>query len=86
MTSQTELMLLMKYDCSPIAKLEDCLEYIGYNKVEANRAASLDRLPIPTFRLRDSQKSPRMIHIKDLAAHIDSQREAATEDWKRMNL
>ena len=64
---------------------DECLDHLGYSKVEANRNAGLNRLPIPTFRLRDSQKSPRMVHLKDLAEHIDSQHAIALNDWRRMN-
>ncbi|MCW9378910.1 pyocin activator PrtN family protein [Klebsiella quasipneumoniae] len=28
---------------------------------------------LPTFRAAESQKAPRMIHIQDLANHIDAQ-------------
>ena len=85
MTSKTELMLMFQYDGQPAIKLDECLDHLGYSKVEANRYAGLNRLPIPTFRLRDSQKSPRMVHVKDLAAHIDNQHALAKLDWERMN-
>jgi len=85
MTNKTELMLMLRYDGSPTILLDQCLDQLGYSKVEANRHAGLNRLPIPTFRLRDSQKSPRMVHLKDLAEHIDSQHAIALKDWRRMN-
>ncbi|HGX9884192.1 TPA: pyocin activator PrtN family protein [Klebsiella pneumoniae] len=33
----------------------------------------MGEIPIPTFRAAESQKAPRMIHIQDLADHIDAQ-------------
>ena len=84
MTSKTELMLLIKYD-SPVIKLNDCLGDLGLQKADANRQASENTLPVPTFRLRDSQKSPRLIHIKDLSAYIDERHEAAQKTWLSLN-
>lgn len=84
MINKTEIMLLMKYD-SPIVKLNDCLEELGLKKADANRQASENMLPLPTFRLRDSQKSPRLIHIKDLAIYIDKQHQDAKQMWLSFN-
>jgi len=84
MTNKTELMLLLKYD-SPVVKLNDCLDELGLAKVDANRRASENSLPVPTFRMRESQKSPRLIHVEDLAAYIDEQHEAAQKTWLAIN-
>jgi|TARA_B110001469_G_scaffold106271_1_gene106025 hypothetical protein len=84
MINKTEVMLLMKYD-SPVIRLNDCLTELGLQKADANRRASEYSLPVPTFRMRDSQKSPRLIHIKDLAEYIDRQHQEAKETWIRVN-
>ncbi|MDE9535682.1 pyocin activator PrtN family protein, partial [Xenorhabdus bovienii] len=42
------------------------------------------KLNIPTYKLNDSQKSPRVVHVNDLAAYIDKQREQASKELERM--
>lgn len=57
-------------------------KYFGLSAKEAKRQASMNRLPIPTFRV-GRQKSPVLISAIDLAAWIDKQRENATTEWKK---
>ncbi|MBG3079290.1 pyocin activator PrtN family protein [Proteus mirabilis] len=38
---------------------------------------------MPTYRLNNSQKSPRMIHVNDLASYIDQQRDEAVIEFNR---
>ncbi|MDC9622661.1 pyocin activator PrtN family protein [Xenorhabdus sp. XENO-7] len=42
------------------------------------------KLGIPTYKLNDSQKSPRIVHVNDLAAHIDKQIEQASKELERI--
>ena len=77
-------MLLLKYE-TPVIKLNNCLDDLGLQKGEANRLASDNQLPVPTFRMRDSQKSPRLIHIKDLAEYIDLKHQEAQTQWQAIN-
>lgn len=46
------------------------------NRYKANEMAKAGTLPIPSFRL-GSIRSPRMVHLKDLAELIDSQADEA---------
>ncbi len=66
----------------PLAEI--CSDFLGLSEQEARRRASLQRLPFPVHRL-GSQKSPWLVSIGDLAAHIDQQKAAAETDWKKMN-
>ncbi|ECJ3939271.1 pyocin activator protein PrtN [Salmonella enterica subsp. salamae] len=50
-------------------------KYLGMKPRTAEDKAALGRLPIPTFRLGDTQKAPRLVHLEDLAHHIDKMRE-----------
>ncbi|MCX2586741.1 MULTISPECIES: pyocin activator PrtN family protein [Proteus] len=38
---------------------------------------------MPAYRLNNSQKSPRMIHLNDLAFYIDQQRDEAIIEFNR---
>ncbi|WP_176662090.1 pyocin activator PrtN family protein, partial [Staphylococcus hominis] len=39
---------------------------------------------LPTFRVGDTQKAPRMVHISDLAEHIDRRRTEAKKELARI--
>lgn len=78
----TAFALLARFE-SPTVKLEDiCAEYFGMDKDKAYQLASVNELPVPTFRA-GSQKSPRLIHVDDLAKWLDEQRAAARIEWER---
>ncbi|MCG8991781.1 pyocin activator PrtN family protein [Laribacter hongkongensis] len=82
----TTFILLAKHE-TPLIKLEDiCEDYFGLSKGEARKRANLNTLPIPTVRMADSNKSPILVHVDDLAKHIDEQRRRATEQWARSQI
>ncbi|RAZ86921.1 pyocin activator PrtN family protein [Cereibacter johrii] len=41
-------------------------------------------IPLPLVRLDRSQKGPKVIDIRDLAAYIDQQREAAAKELRQL--
>ena len=63
---------------------EICDTFLNLSDQESKRRASLQLLPFPVHRL-GSQKSPWLVSITDLAAHIDEQKAAAKDDWLKMN-
>ena len=78
----TAFALLARFE-SPTVKLEEiCDEFFGMAKEKAYQCAALNELPVPTFRA-GSQKSPRLVHVDDLAKWLDEQRTAATREWER---
>lgn len=77
----TELQLLAIYK-GPVALTEIAQRYLALSNKEALRRAALNQLPFPTFRLGKSQKAPVLVHLADLAAHIDAQRQCAKESWE----
>ena len=78
---KTLYLLMARFEQPAIPLSVVCEEYFGLSIQEANRAASLNRLPIPTFRVGTSQRAPRMVHVEDLAALIDKQRQSAMKSW-----
>ena len=79
----TAFALLARFE-SPTVKLEDiCDEFFGMARDKAYQRAALNELPVPTFRAGDSQKAPRMVHVDDLAKHLEEQRAAARAEWER---
>lgn len=78
----TEIQLFVKYR-EPAVRLDDiCDHYLGMTPAVARRRAALNTLPFPTFRASDSAKSPLLVRVGDLAAHLDARHEAAAEEWK----
>ncbi|PRP68588.1 pyocin activator protein PrtN [Chromobacterium amazonense] len=79
----TSFLLLARYE-SPVVPLEKvCADYLNLSAKKAQEMASLNKLPLPTFRMNDSQKAPRLVHLSDLAEYIDSQRAKAKQEWLR---
>jgi hypothetical protein len=80
--SQTELQLVCVY--GPVIPLESISKvYFDLSYAEACRAAALDKLPVPTFRLTKSQRAPVLVRASDLAAHIDATHEKAQREWEK---
>ncbi len=81
----TEAALLIAYGDVNIPLSEICEKYLGLNKAEANRQAraratadkTKKQLPITAFRLTDSQKSPWLVRVSDLARFTDKAYEEA---------
>lgn len=78
----TELQLVALYGPAiPLAEV--CDTHLGVTYAEARRLAATEGLPVPTFRMRDSQKAPLLIKAAHLAAYIDQKAQAAEELWKK---
>lgn len=85
MASDTEVQLLALYRTPAIPLHDICERYFSLKPRNADRRARLNQLPVPAFKL-NSQKSPYMVHIKDLAAHIDNTHDGATKVWRKSQL
>ncbi len=72
----TELMLLAVHRGVTVELSRICDQYLGLNAENAGKQAALKQLPFPVFRVRDSQKAPYLVHVRDLARHIDNCRDA----------
>lgn len=58
--------------------------YLGMKPATASRKADAGDLSIPSFRMNDSNKAPRVVHVRDLADYIDKEREKAKDDLAYM--
>lgn len=78
--TQTETQLVAVY--GPAIPLEEvCKPYFGLELKQAREAAALNKLPVPTFRMRESTKAPLLIKADVMAEWIDRTSEAAHEEW-----
>lgn len=75
----TMFLLMAEYETATVPLSQVCEKYFGMKSATAERKASENKLPVPTFRTAESQKAPRMVHIADLADYIDEQRKASRE-------
>lgn len=81
MTSPTLWMLLAQFNGQATVPLDSiCNAYFGMSQQKAAVSAQKCTLPVPAFRLSPSQKSPWLVHLSDLAVHIDKCREAAAKE------
>lgn len=77
------LFLLMAEYNSVSVELNKCYKHLGYNTPEnAQRAASDYSLPVPWYRALDSQRSPRMVMLEDLANFIDEKVNFARQEYQ----
>ncbi|TFH90089.1 pyocin activator PrtN family protein [Vibrio ouci] len=68
---------------TPIVALGDiCEEFFHINAETANGKANSQSLPIPVFRMEEHKRSPFMVHLNDLATHIDACREQVLTEWQ----
>ena len=79
----TAFLLMAEFGTSQIPLSDIAPKYLKMSQTTAERKANAGELPIPTYRLNDSQKSPRMIHVNDLATFIDKQRDDAIIEFNR---
>ena len=80
----TELMLYARFE-KPYVRLEDiCQEFFGLCEKRAKVAAVSQKLPVPVVRTMDSQKSPLMVKLSDLAAYIDARHELYEDTWEKV--
>lgn len=80
----TIFLLMAEFETSTIPLAVVAERYLGMKPATADKKAGCGDLPLPTFRIGDSQKSPRMVHVSDLADFIDIKRKEAKQELKRM--
>ncbi|WP_277973275.1 pyocin activator PrtN family protein [Pantoea agglomerans] len=78
----TMFLLMAEFGTATIPLADIAERYLGMRPVTADKKAGCGELPIPTFRIGKSQKSPRIVHVSDLAEFIDNQRKAAKLELK----
>ncbi|KZX00959.1 hypothetical protein JL49_09115 [Pseudoalteromonas luteoviolacea] len=81
----TQFALLARFGKREIALNDISEEFFGLLPKTANARANDEGLPIPTYRLIDSQKAPRLVDVEVLANYIDEQREKAAQNWRYSN-
>lgn len=81
----TVFLLMAEFNTPTIPLSQIAEKYLGMTIATANKKANCGELAIPSFRLDQGQKAPRIVHIQDLADYIDKQREIAKDELKEIN-
>ncbi|EGQ8484484.1 MULTISPECIES: pyocin activator PrtN family protein [Vibrio] len=81
----TNFALLARFESPTVELKQVCQEFFGITPKTAEQRAKACDFPIPTFKLRDSERSPTLVKIEDLAKHIDRQYEQAKNEWQSVN-
>lgn len=81
----TNFALLARFGTPTVELKQVSQEFFGITSRTAEQRAKACDFPVPTFKLRDSERSPSLIKIEDLAAYIDKRHSEATEDWLSVN-
>lgn len=80
----TVLLLMAEFESAEIPLADISERYFGVKPGEKMlRMASRQQFPVPVHRL-GSQRSPWMVHVRDLADYIDRQAEQAREVHERL--
>ncbi|WP_095196952.1 pyocin activator PrtN family protein [Pseudomonas sp. Irchel 3A7] len=84
---KTLFLLMAQYDGQTIIPLSQvCKDYFTHLTTDMfQRKVMAGQIRIPITRLEPSQKSAKGIHIADLAAYLDMQREAAVKECNQLN-
>ncbi|CDT41737.1 MULTISPECIES: pyocin activator PrtN family protein [Vibrio] len=79
------MMLLITFGMSPVVSVRDiAVEYLGMSPNTALKKARDQALPLPTFRLGDSQKADWVVSIDDLAQLITQSADKARVEWQEL--
>lgn len=81
MITSLALMSIFKTPTIPLGDI--CERYFSLSYEEAMKKAARNELPVPTFRLTSSRKSPIMVSAEALGNWIDKTEAAARDSWER---
>ncbi|MDE1210809.1 pyocin activator PrtN family protein [Vibrio aestuarianus] len=81
----TNFALLARFGSPTVELKQVSKEFFGITPKTAEQRAKACDFPVPTFKLRDSERSPTLIKIEDLAAYIDQRYEDARNDWQSVH-
>lgn len=81
----TTFALMARFGSATVDLKEISQEFLGITPKTAEQKAKACNLPFPTFKLRESERSPTLVKIEDLGAYIDKQYKEARTDWESVN-
>lgn len=87
MRPNTVFLLMAQYNGAAIVPIEAvCRDYFRHLTVEKLlRKLLAGQISLPIIRIESSQKAAKGVHITDLAAYIDNQREKALKESRQLS-
>lgn len=84
---KTSLILMAQYDGRAIIPLwEICRDYFPHLTADGFVAkADAGEIPIPIVRMDDSKRTPRGVHLADLATYIERRLKAARSECRKLS-
>lgn len=82
----TTFALIARFESSTVELKQISQEFLGITPKTAEQKAKACDLPFPTFKLRESERSPTLVKLEDLGAFIDKQYKEAREEWESVNV
>ncbi|CAK1724595.1 Pyocin activator protein PrtN [Vibrio crassostreae] len=80
-----QFALLARFESPTVELKAVSQEFFGITPKTAEQKAKACDFPVPTFKLRDSERSPTLIRVEDLAMYIEKRYELAKTDWQSVN-
>ncbi|RZQ53040.1 pyocin activator protein PrtN [Pseudoalteromonas phenolica] len=77
--------LLARFNNPVVPLKEVCQEFFGINPKTAEQKAKAGTLPVPTFKMRDSERAPTLVNISDLGEFLELRYQQGREQWDRVN-
>ncbi|HCF1761242.1 TPA: pyocin activator PrtN family protein [Pseudomonas aeruginosa] len=83
---KTLFLLMTQYDGQAVIPIEwVCRDFLGLSVDKFKRKRLMGEIDLPVMRLgANSQKANLGVHLEDLAAYIDRQREAAIREQDQL--
>ncbi len=83
----TAFLLMAQYEGRAIVTIEEvCRDYFRHLTPEKFiRKVDAGDIEIPMVRMEQSQKAGKGIHLTDLAAYLDKQRDKALEEYRKLH-
>ncbi|MGR5364247.1 pyocin activator PrtN family protein [Vibrio mediterranei] len=81
----TNFALLARFQSPTVELKQVSQEFFGITPKTAEQRAKACDFPVPTFKLRDSERSPSLVMVEDLAIYIDKRYASAKSDWQSVN-
>jgi len=82
----TTFALMARFESATVELKNISQEFLGITPKTAEQKAKVCDLPFPTFKLRESERSPTLVKLEDLGAFIDKQYKEAREEWESVNI
>lgn len=81
----TMFLLMAEFETSQVPLASVAEKYLNLTPAYADKKAALGELPFLTYRDGNSQKSPRMVDVRDLAEWIDKRRSEAKKEFNKIH-